>query len=134
MTAQDAAAPARPTLPVRVLFAAHAIVTAAAGAVLIVAPAAIPAAVGIDLPREANLVAYLLGAMELAVAVLSMAVIAVTDRAAVRLIAMVFVVMHAATAVVEVIAIAEGASALVWANVALRVVVAALFAVVALRR
>ena len=134
MTAQDAAAPARPTLPVRVLFAAHAIVTAAAGAVLIVAPAAIPAAVGIDLPREANLVAYLLGAMELAVAVLSMAVIAVTDRAAVRLIAMVFVVMHAATAVVEVIAIAEGASALVWANVALRVVVAALFGVVALRR
>ena len=134
MTVQDAAAAARPTLPVRVLFAAHAIVTAAAGVVLIVAPAAIPAAVGIDLPREANLVAYLLGAMELAVAVLSMAVIAVTDRAAVRLIAMVFLVMHAVTAVVEVIAIADGASQLVWANVALRVVVAALFALVAFRR
>ena len=134
MTVQNAAAAARPTLPVRVLFAAHAIVTAAAGVVLIVAPAAIPAAVGIDLPREANLVAYLLGAMELAVAVLSMAVIAVTDRAAVRLIAMVFLVMHAVTAVVEVIAIADGASQLVWANVALRVVVAALFALVAFRR
>ena len=134
MTAQDAAPPARPTLPVRVLFAAHAVATAAAGAALIVSPAAIPAAVGIDLPREANLVAYPLGAVELAVAVLSMAVIAITDRAAVRLIAMVFVVMHVATSAVEMIAIVEGASPLVWANVALRVVVAALFAVVALRR
>ena len=101
---------------------------------LIVAPAAIPAAVGIELPREANLVAYLLGAMDLAVAVLSMAAIAITDRAAVRLIAMVFVVMHAVTAAVELIALAEGASPLVWANVALRVVVAALFGVVAFRR
>jgi hypothetical protein len=134
MPAQDATTAHRPTLPVRVLFAAHAIVTAAAGAVLIVAPAAIPAAVGIELPREANLVAYLLGAVELAVAVLSMAVIAITDRAAVRLVAMVFVVMHVATAAGELIAIAEGASPQVWANVALRLVVAALFAVVALRR
>jgi hypothetical protein len=125
----------KPPIWIRVLFIAHGIATAAAAAALIIAPQAIPAQVGIALPREANLLSYLLGAAELAVAVLSIAAAwLVDDTPAVRLIAMVFVVMHAATALVEVMAIAEGASALLWANVALRLVVAALFAVVAFWR
>jgi hypothetical protein len=119
---------------VRIVFVIHGIVTAAAAVVLIVAPQVIPLAIGIHLPREANLVSYLLGAVELGVAVLSVAAAWLADSPAVRLIAMVFVVMHAVTALVEIIAITEGASPLVWANVAFRVVVAGIFVAVALRR
>lgn len=116
---------------VRIAFILHGIITAAAGVVLIVAPQAIPAAVGIALPPGANLVAYLLGAVEIAVAVLSVAAAWITDGVAVRTIALVFVIMHVVTALVEVLAIVQGASGLVWANVAFRVVVAGVFAVIA---
>ena len=119
---------------VRIVFVVHGVVTAAAAVVLLIAPQAIPGAVGIALPPEANLVSYLLGAVELAVAVLSIATAWLTDAVAVRVIALVFVIMHVATAVAEVVAVAQGASGLVWANVALRVVVAGLFAVIAGRR
>ena len=53
------------SLPVRILFIAHGIVTAAAGIVLIAAPALIPSTVGIALPTSANLLPYLLGGVEL---------------------------------------------------------------------
>ena len=121
------------TLPVKILFVAHGIVTAAAGVVLIVAPALIPSAVRIALPADANLLPYLLGAVELGVAVLSIGAIRLRDAAAIRLIAVGFAVLHAASAAVEVFALAQGADPLLWGNVALRVVVAVLFAAVALR-
>jgi hypothetical protein len=116
---------------VRIVFVVHGVITAAAGAVLIVAPQAIPAAVGIALPPAANLVAYLLGAVEVAVAVLSVTAAWITDAVSVRVIALVFVIMHVVTALVEILAIAQGASGLVWLNVAFRVVVAGIFAVIA---
>lgn len=116
---------------IKIVFVVHGIVTAAAGAVLIIAPQAIPAAVSIALPPEANLVAYLLGAAQLAVAVLSVAAPWITDSASIRLIALVFVILHVLTALAEILAIAQGASGLVWLNVGLRIVVAGVFAVVA---
>ena len=67
------------TLPIRILFIAHGIVTAAAGVVLIAAPALIPSAVSIALPPAANLLPYLLGAVELGVAVLSIGAIRLRD-------------------------------------------------------
>ena len=120
-------------LPLRILFVAHGIVTAAAGVVLILAPGLIPSVVHITLSRDANLLPYLLGAVELGVAVLSVGASRVTDPGAIRLIAVSFVVLHAMSALVEVLALAQGAAPLLWGNVALRVVVAVLFAVAAAR-
>lgn len=121
------------TLPVRILFIAHGIVTAAAGVVLIVAPGLIPSTVGIELPGDANLLPYLLGGVELGVAVLSIGAVRLRERAAIRLIAISFVVLHGVTAVVELLALAQGVDPFLWGNVALRVVVAVLFALVAAR-
>ena len=53
------------------LFIIHAIVTFAAGAVLIVAPDLIPRAVNIHVDPSSYLVCYLLGTCELSLAVLS---------------------------------------------------------------
>ena len=111
----------------RVLFIAHAVVTFAAGIVLIVAPALIPSVVGIDLPAEANLVAYLLGACEIGVAVISALASRLTDGRAIRAVSLGFIVLHLATAVVEVLAFVQGVDALILANVVLRLIVAALF-------
>ncbi len=97
---------------VRIVFVVHGIVTAAAAVALLIAPQAIPAAVGIALPPEANLIAYLLGAVELAVAVLSVATAWITDAVSVRVIALVFVIMHVVTAIAEIVAVAQGASGL----------------------
>jgi hypothetical protein len=121
------------SLPVRILFIAHGIVTAAAGIVLIVAPALIPSAVSIALPPEASLLAYLLGGIELGVAVLSIGAARLRDAAAIRLIAVSFAVLHGVTAVVELLALAQGADPFLWGNVVLRVVVAVLFVLVAVR-
>jgi hypothetical protein len=121
------------TLPIRLLFIAHGIVTAAAGIVLIVAPALIPSAVSIDLPPAANLLPYLLGAVELGVAVLSLGASRLRDAAATRLIAISFAVLHALSAVVEVLALAQGTDPLLWGNVAVRVIATVLFAVAAAR-
>ena len=120
-------------LPLRILFIAHGIVTAAAGVLLIAAPGLIPAVVSIPLEPDAFLLPYLLGAVELGVAVLSIGAAWLADQAAVRLIAWSFVVLHTVSALVEVLALAQGADPLLWGNVAVRVVVAAVFAVVAVR-
>jgi hypothetical protein len=121
------------SVPVRILFIAHGIVTAAAGIVLIVAPALIPSAVSIALPAEANLLPYLLGGVELGVAVLSIGAARLRDAAAIRLIAVCFAVLHGVSAVVEVLALMQGADPVLWGNVVLRVVVAVLFVLVAVR-
>lgn len=105
----------------------HAVLTAAAGVVLIIAPEKIPATVNIHLNRGAYLICYLLGATEIAFAVLSFFSRGLTDRAGIRLVVSTFIVFHLVTAGVELFALAqEGAQAL-WGNVALRIVVTILF-------
>jgi hypothetical protein len=117
----------------KILFIAHGVVTAAAGIGLIAAPGLIPSAVSIELAPDANLLPYLLGAVELGVAVLSIGAIRLRDETAIRLIAVSFVVLHAVSALVEVLALVQGADPLLWGNVVLRVVVAVLFGITAAR-
>lgn len=120
-------------LPIRILFIAHGVVTAAAGVVLIAAPGLIPSAVNISLSPDANLLPYLLGAAELGVAMISIGAARLTDVSAIRLIAAGFAVLHAVSAAVEVLALTQDADPLLWGNVVLRVVVAAAFVLVAAR-
>lgn len=119
------------TLPVRILFIAHGVVTAAAGIVLAVAPGLIPSTVGITLSPEQYLLPYLLAGAEIALAFLSFAAVRLRDPAAITVIAVTFAVLHLATAALELLA--PLSSPVLWANVAFRVVVAALFVVVAIR-
>lgn len=106
----------------------HALVTLAVGIVLIVSPVTIPSSVGISVAPDQNLLCYLLGAAELAIGYLSLAARNITDAKSLRVIVMTFVIFHIATACVELLAITQGASPMLWGNVAVRVVVAVLFA------
>ena len=92
----------RAARPFRVILVVHGIVTLAAAVVLAVFPAAIPATVGIDIGVDVFLLSYFLAAAELAVGVLSIGAARLGDTAAVRLIALVFVVFHLATAALGV--------------------------------
>jgi hypothetical protein len=89
----------------------HGVITLAAGVVLILAPGAIPGAVGVEVPASADLVPFMLGAAEIAVAVLSFGAAQLTDRQALRLISVVIIVFHGSTAVVEAYAFFRAASA-----------------------
>lgn len=111
----------------------HALLTLAAGLVLIVAPAAIPGFVGIEVAPGANLLSYLLGAAEVSLAVLSYFSRQLNDRQALQLVCLTFISFHSLTAVVEVYAFTQGVSSRIWANVALRVIVTALFTYYGLR-
>ena len=122
----------RAARPFRVILVVHGIVTLAAAVVLAVFPAAIPATVGIDIGVDVFLLSYFLAAAELAVGVLSIGAARLSDTAAVRLIALVFVVFHLATAALEVVYLAlTGPSAVLVANVGVRVVASAVFLLMA---
>ena len=112
----------------RILMVFHAVITFAAAVVLIVAPALIPSAVGINLESGAYLICYLLAAAELSIAFLSWSGRTVSDVRALRVIVISFIVFHAASGVLEIYALTKGVSAFVWGNVAVRVIVVVLFA------
>jgi hypothetical protein len=111
----------------RLLFTVHAILTVAAGIVLVFAPAAIPRAVGIVITPAAFLLCYLLAAAELCIGLLSWGARTLTDTHAIRLIATSFIVFHGASAVLEIRAFMAGVSGGIWANVVVRFVAVALF-------
>jgi Na+-transporting NADH:ubiquinone oxidoreductase subunit NqrB len=121
-------------MTLRLLLTVHAVITFAAGVVLVAAPDLIPGAVDVRVPSDAYLVCYLLGAAELAVAFLSFAGRNLRQSDAVRLITWTMIVFHGCTAVVEVYAFARGVHAGIWANVALRGGVIALFSHYGLRQ
>jgi hypothetical protein len=114
------------TLPI--LFTVHAILTFAAGVVLVAWPGAIPSTVGIQIEPNAYLLCYLLAAMEFGVAVLSWGARTITDAKALRVIVIACIVLHAASGLLEVYAFAGGLSGAIWGNVALRALAVALFA------
>lgn len=116
------------------LLAIHGIVTLAAGVVLFIAPGAIPGAVGVVVDPNAFLVCYLLGAAELAIAFLSFGAARLDDADAVRLVSGAFIVFHVATAAGEAFAFTQGVSAAIWGNIAVRAIVAVLFAYFGLYR
>src|SRR5215467_1130900 len=77
---------AGPPMTLRFLFTVHAIITFAAGAVLVVWPGAIPSTVGIQIEPNAYLLCYLLAAMEFGAAALSWGARTITDAKALRVI------------------------------------------------
>jgi hypothetical protein len=110
----------------RVLLA-HAAITAAAGFVLIVRPAAIPATVGIHLAPDAYLLSYLLAAAELGFATLSWLGARSDDAAALRAIILACVVLHAASGALEAVAWRAHAAPVLLANLAVRLIIVAGF-------
>lgn len=105
----------------------HAIVTFAAGVVLLVAPDLIPRTVGIRVDSGVYLVCYLLGTSEMGLATLSYSSRTLKDAQSLRVVSLSFIVLHASTAAVEVYAFLQGVSPIIWANIALRILVVMLF-------
>jgi hypothetical protein len=116
-----------PTL-LRAVFVVHGLITLAGAVVLTVFPTAIPSLVGIDLQKPEYLLVYLVGAAELAVAVLSFGATRITDPAALRLIVATFVVLHGASGVLDLVYMGVvGPKAAMIGNAVLRFVVVAVF-------
>jgi hypothetical protein len=114
----------------RVVLTVHGVVTIAAAVVLAVLPAAIPATVGIALEPDAYLLSYFLAAAELAIGLLSLGAVTLTDTRSLRLIVGAFVVFHAATAVLELVySVNAGMSPVLAANILIRVVASIAFVV-----
>jgi hypothetical protein len=119
----------------RGVFVVHGMVTLAAAVVLAVFPAAIPRTVGISISPDEYLLSYFLAAAELSIGLLSLAAVRLRDSGAVRLIALCFVALHGATAVLEVVySLNEGANGVLTANIIVRVIVMAAFVLVVRRR
>jgi hypothetical protein len=116
------------------LFLIHAIVTFAAGVVLIVSPGIIPKTVGIEISPNQNLLSFLLGAAELALAYLSFYAGKIEDVKSVRLISLTFIIFHTFTAIVELLAFNQGLSAKILANVFLRILIVLLFFVYGIKK
>lgn len=87
----------------RAVFVVHGVITLAGAVVLTVFPTAIPSAVGMTVERQEYLLVYLVGAAELAVAVLSFGAARLTDPAALRLIVTTFVVLHGASGILDLV-------------------------------
>lgn len=109
------------------LLIAHAFVTLAAALALVVTPKLIPKTVGIRLNPDAYLLSYFLGAAEISIAYLSFFAARLKSIEALRLICVSFVIFHLSTAALEAYAFSQGVSALIWGNVALRMVISAAF-------
>ena len=115
----------------RAVFVVHGVITLAGAVVLAVFPTAIPAAVGITVERQEYLLVYLVGAAELAVAVLSFGAARLTDHAALRLIVATFVVLHGASGILDLVYMAAThVNATMIANTAARFTVVVVFLVV----
>ncbi|RYY93722.1 MAG: hypothetical protein EOO11_19250 [Chitinophagaceae bacterium] len=121
-------------MSLRLLLLLHAIVTFAAGIVLIAWPEAIPRTAGIELEREQYLLCWLLAAAELSIGYLSIAARNFTDARALRSVCRFFALFHLFTAVLEAMSIEQEVSAALLINAGVRVVVAGLFLYYAQRR
>jgi hypothetical protein len=114
----------RPVL-LQAALAINAVAAFAAAVVLLLAPAAIPATVGISLDRSQFFIAYLLSACELAMSVIA-ALALWAPRDAVGLAVLSLSIVHLASGVGGVIAVEQGASFLILWNVLVRVAIVAL--------
>lgn len=110
----------------RLLFI-HAIITIAAGILLVVAPAAIPQTVNIQLTSNQYLLCYFLGAAEFAIAYLSFFSRNIKDYHALRIIIITFIIFHGATGILELYALQQGLTSKIIANIILRIIIVGLF-------
>jgi hypothetical protein len=114
-----------------VVFVVHGLITLAGAVVLVVFPTAIPSLVGIDVGRPEYLLIYLVGAAELAAAVLSFGATRLTDPAALRLVVATFVTLHGASGILDLLYMGvTGVNGTIIANTVLRFAVVAVFLVV----
>lgn len=111
----------------RTLLFAHAFVTLAAGVVLVVAPGAIPATIGVTVTSGAFVLCYFLAGAEFSIAFLSYLGARANSAETIRAIVQGIIVLHASTAALEIYAIARGISPALWANVVVRIIVIAIF-------
>jgi hypothetical protein len=109
------------------LLIAHAIVTLAAGILLIIAPTIIRNTVDIQISADQYILCYFLGAAELGIAYLSFSARKIGDKYSLRIIAATFIVFHAATAILEIYELLQGVSVKIIGNIILRLVVIGLF-------
>lgn len=110
-----------------ILLTVHAIITLAAGIVLIIAPAAIPHTVHIQIHPDQYLLSYFLGAAEISIAYLSFCSTKINDKYALRLIARSFIIFHCATAALEVYGLFSGSDPKIIVNIVLRIIISILF-------
>jgi hypothetical protein len=121
----------RPPTLLRAVLGTHGLITMAGAVVLTVWPTAIPEAVGISLQRSDFLVVYLVGAAELAVAVLSFGAMRLVDRSAMRLVITTLVVLHGASGLLNVLYLIQtGTSTVLIANTCARAAAVAVLLVV----
>ena len=105
----------------------NAVATAAAGITLFVRPELIAGVVGLHLPASANFIYYLLGGAEIGFSALCALALRLTDAAAIRTVSFVMITFHAASGVGGLLAYGQGLDAVVLGNVALRLLMVALF-------
>jgi hypothetical protein len=115
----------------RFIYIINGVAAAAAALVLAVAPAAIPAAVGITITPAANLLAYLLAAAELAIASMCGLAAVSSERATDVQTVTVLVIFHIASAVAGMMTVSAGESALILWNVLARAVIVVVLLVIA---
>jgi len=118
----------------RLLLVIHAVITLAAGVVLVLAPGAIPGTIGIELSPGSFLICYLLAGAEFAIAFLSAYGARCEGVGCRHAVIGTIIVFHGSTGILEVAALAQGLDARLWGNVALRLAVIAAFAYFGLLR
>lgn len=115
----------------RGVFVVHGLITLAGAIVLAVFPTAIPSAVGITVERPEYLLVYLVGAAELAVAVLSFGAARLRDPAALGLVVTTLVVLHGASGILDLVYMGvTQPNATIITNTVLRFTVVAAFVIV----
>jgi hypothetical protein len=114
--------------PLRIVFLVHGLITLAGAVVLTASPTAIPSAAGLTVERPEYLLVYLVGAAELAVAVLSFGATRLTDPAALWLIVLTFVVLHGFSGILDIVYMAvTDVNGVMIANTVARFAVVAVF-------
>jgi len=109
------------------LLTMHAIITFAAGSVLIFAPGFIPQTIALRIEPDAFFLSYLLGAGEIAIAFLSFTARNFKDLQALRAVSWTLIVFHALSGAVELLALARGVSSAIVINIVFRILAVALF-------
>lgn len=106
----------------------HALITLAAGVMLIAAPSLIPSVLGLAVDETGVLLAYFLGAAEIALGFLSAMTASVQDGRLLRIAVATFILFHALTAGVEVLwMVRAGVSGALVANIVMRIAAIVIF-------
>jgi hypothetical protein len=121
-------------MSLRILLVIHAAITFAAGAVLVVAPGAIPGVIGVHLAPGSFVLCYFLAGAEFGIAFLSLYGAKCRSGEAIRLVVHTIIVFHGSTAALEIYALTQGIDVRLWGNVALRAIVIGLFVYYGVRK